>query len=219
MYERHLQRRHKNPLFNLKQRNVTTDEFEAAKRDDQRRAGELIASFEYDLECIREQAGNDDKRIWDTVLLEKIQNHIISLISTGDEQRGYIDKALDAERILVELILKSYPHTKRYIDALGTFNLLNRLPVIAQFNQPNSPIKKDELAESILSEDLNVVRICFFFQKYNNPGYLPEPIEAKLKVHLASKSGMPFEDVSTLKSIIMDNGLTGLNGLYEMSQN
>lgn len=158
-FERHLQRRYKNPLFPPERRIVTLLDLDVARQTD---AAEKYAFYKKMKGALRDFPEDEE---YPPQMIENIRNtyrQIGELIeesfSLGDSTLLERDQLLIYEKACLDFLLTHQPSQSESYLAIQALSDLTRITWYRQFTRPDSPITKDEDVASLLSEDAITIR-------------------------------------------------------------
>jgi len=176
-FERHLQRRDGNPLFPPERRIVLRREIEEAVKKDK---------LEADLFKIRHKAFLDTK----LVLLNNKKNG--SMAEVSDIFRETLELAEEGAKfgasvyseiaildntteILAKSMNQAMPEGADHLRKIISISHLNRIEYSAQYKRPDTPIQKEELIATLLSENLSeITSVGVMCQKFELDKLTPD---------------------------------------------
>lgn len=161
--ERHLIRRHNNPLFGDKS-TISDDELVSARQKDDQEREEFYQQFQKILQEISEFSGQEEsEKILD------MKQHVDRMYEQCCGLAGNNQKAIDGMARLQDMIMQAIKQ-----GAEGDANAMKELeqeeearrihkellthPIICDLLRPDSVIEKEELAASILSADIDSIQ-------------------------------------------------------------
>lgn len=171
-FEKHLIRRYHNPLFSEGRQIVTEDEFNEAKLKDK----EELIKFKQGFEPFIILIGSIFKSATVADLIATRKN-VDSMLESAIEIGGDIEKEISQLRRLSGAILddliQTFERQKDETNSLDSFKRLKELEsnqeerisnaFLAQMGREDSPIQADEVIPSLLSEDIETVRVAYKF--------------------------------------------------------
>ena len=158
-YERHLLRKHNNPLFPAAERNITPEQLLEAQRLDHEELVEFITGFRALVQRTVNLKPNEEI---DTVLKIKGQLDIAYEQASGlaDDQSETKNAILKLTQIIVNSIRSNsmsdsliHEELRQEEEARDAHCSLLQHPIVADLLHPESLILENELAPSLLSED------------------------------------------------------------------
>ncbi len=157
--ERHLQRKHNNPLFPEPERNVTPEELLDAQRKDHEELVEFIGGFRALVQKTVNLKPNEET---DTVLKIKEQLDMAYEQASGlaDDQTETKEAIRKLTQIIMNCIVSNtrgdrlaQEELRQEQEARSTHYSLLQYPIVADLLHPKSPIQENDLAPTLLCED------------------------------------------------------------------
>ncbi len=165
--ERHLKRQYRNPLFGVEHREFDEQRISGARYMDEKERDEFLESFHALLGKVAELKPNEGSEIMLELKsqLDQCYERCSGLIGEYDSEKEAIAK-------LVNVIMTSIRHgaegdseARQNLDeeelARNTHFQLLQYPLVADLLQPRSPIVRDQLVPTLLSESEDAVRAAF----------------------------------------------------------
>ncbi len=157
--ERHLQRKHNNPLFPESDRSITPEELLEAQRLDHEELVEFIGGFR----ALVQRAVNL-KQSEDTDIILRIKEQLDMAYEQASGLADDQSETKDAIRKLTQIIMNCIQITaagdrfaqeelRQEHEARATHYALLQHPIVADLLHPESPILEGDLAPTLLSED------------------------------------------------------------------
>lgn len=156
--ERHLARRWNNPLFGTDARAVTQADIEAAASADRDELGRFMASFQHLVRRATELPPNEESEV---VLelkgqLEKAYVECMGLPGNQGPVCDAVARLIDAIMAAVRRAAAGDPTAEAELDgedsARRQHRKLLRFALVSDLMRPDSPVSRDELAPTLLSE-------------------------------------------------------------------
>ncbi len=168
-FERHLQRRYKNLLFPPDRQEVSNDELKEARQKDKQDKIELVKSH---ILVIKNNSLNEFSTADEHIKYLKE----LDLILKREAEVGGINKEVSLQALvlqLIETINSRFPEYSETITKVQALSYLERIPIMAQLNRPDTPIRKNEELASMLSEDLKTIEAIAIPSGLWGPNYKP----------------------------------------------
>lgn len=156
--EQHLLRRKHNPLFDEKQRDVSSESLARARLDDGVEMDQFMLDFQRLVQSAVELEANAPS---ETILeikqqLDRSYQQACALPGDQQEIKRAIKKLLASIMLALRAAAGQDAYAKRQLDDEDTARKLHfelqELPLVAALTHPHSPISEDELIPSLLSE-------------------------------------------------------------------
>ena len=154
-FERHLQRRYKNPLFQEDRRQITDKELKQARNLDNNeqklfRNEKLL--FEQKIGSLKQEGFNIE-----LLLYKDVQALIEKGYSIGGNIDEDIAKIEQIEKSMYAQLNKNDPQLKEFLDEVNALSSVKRVPYFACLSRKDKPIRKDEELPSLLCEDYRAI--------------------------------------------------------------
>jgi hypothetical protein len=200
-YERHLQRKHSNPLFPLEDRQVSVAEVRAAQDRDAQDAQELEKEFREILEAISDMP---EMVTWSVVneVRERIDNlSAHALAVSGVSGLEVFDKLQQIHQVLIGSAREGMKNDPDMLDRLETSEqyyhqgkeaFLNTF--VQQLTRDGTPINESETLPSLLSESSRVIESVVAV--YDEKALKPIRAGARQVLQAAMKNGLPLEEAT-----------------------
>lgn len=194
-FERHLQRRYKNPLFPQERREISSDELKTARdKDDhdQKEFFKIYGMLVSEANRLNEASPGSDliKCLQDTQSLSEFASAIGGDLETEtgvleileNKLTGFLNSKLPRQEG-ADLLKKAH-----------SLSAMEQIPYLAQSKRPGTPILTTEELPSILSEDMETIRTIGFFSR-SFPNFKPNGDDVKKCLDEAMRNGLNSEYV------------------------
>lgn len=172
IYERHLQRRHNNPLFSKERRNVSLDDVKIVRNLDNAYQKEFVVLSTL---LTSEYARLNDKSPINDFLrcLQDVQEHIQLGSRIGGNLEHEIGIAEGIENKLTSILNERFPEGADMLKTARAHSEIQRIPYLAQLatqeDDPilkvDTPILENEQTAALLSEDVETVKLLGYFYR------------------------------------------------------
>jgi len=187
-FERHLQRRHRNPLFPEERRTISNKELSEARKKDLSDLKEFIKK--YTLWLIEAGKLNDKSSVDDLKsCLQDTQELADLAAAVGGDLDDEISVIGKMENKIISLMNMRVPQGADLLRKTQSLSSTQRIPYFAQAVRKDSPILKSEELASLLSEDLETIEFAGLLSR-SFPGYRPNTIDVKEALGKAIKEGL-----------------------------
>ena len=156
-FERHLQRRYQNPLFQKERRDVSQGDLFEAKDKDQKEAEEYI-NQSTDFISKSTKLGNLNLLEVARYVQEGLEPLIVKGIGISGNALINVDALSNIEKAMLEQMDKLSPDGDQLVEKIRSLNTLQRNPYLIQSTRKDSLILKNEAVSTLLCEDLNTIR-------------------------------------------------------------
>jgi len=190
-FERHLQRRYRNPLFPAEKREISSEELKKARIKDDHDQWEFAKK--YGILFSEANRLNEISPINDLMLcLQDTQNLLESAFSIG----GHLEKEIGLLEILennmIEILNSKLPQGADMLKQAHSLSAMNRIPYLAESKRSDTPILKGDELPSLLSEDIETIR-CIGFLSRSFPDFKPDSNDVRVCLNNAIRNGLDTE--------------------------
>lgn len=190
-FERHLQRRYRNPLFPAERREITSEELKEARiKDDhdQKEFAKMYGIFFSEANRLNETSPINDL----TKCLQDTQYLLESASSVGGNLEEEINFLEILEIKLTDILNSRLPQGVDILKKAHSLSTMNRIPYLAQSKRPDTPILKDEALPALLSEDIETIETIGFVSR-SFPNFKPDANDVKKCLDEAIRNGLDTE--------------------------
>lgn len=187
-FERHLQRRHGNPLFPKDRQNISTEELKEARKKDLSDLKEFMKKYSLWLP----EAGklNDTSSVDDLKsCLQDTQELAELAVAVGGDLDEEVSVICKMEDKITAFMNARKPQGTELLKKAHSLSSTNRIPYFAQTARKDSPILKSEELASLLSEDLETIKVAGLFSR-SFPDYRPNVDDVNEALLKAIRSGL-----------------------------
>jgi hypothetical protein len=191
-FERHLQRRYNNPLFSADRRTISNEELNEARKKDDSNLKEFIKQYTLWLSGannLRESSSVEDLLhcLQDTQYLAELAAAI------GCDLENEISVLEAVEEKLTSFMNAQMPQGAELLKKGHSLSATQRIPYFAQAGMKDSPILKNEELASLLSEDMETIKVAGFMSRSFSPNYRPNSEDVQKLLDEAIKNGLDSE--------------------------
>lgn len=191
-FERHLQRRCDNPLFSADRRTISSEELNEARKKDDGNLKEFIKQYTLWLSSannLKENSSVEDIKhcLQDTQYLEELSSAV------GCYLENEISVLEAMEQKLTSFMNAQVPQGAELLEEAHSLSVTQRIPYFAQAGMKDTPILKNEELASLLSEDMETIKIAGFMSRSFSPNYRPNSEDVQKLLDEAVKNGLDSE--------------------------
>lgn len=197
-FERHLQRRHSNPLFSQTRQQVTSDELQQARSKDDFDMKECVKK--YGIHHVSSRGLHDNSPIADVLQCLKDTQDLLSLVASVGGDLTTEAAVLEQLESSLESRLKSdLSEGHKLLESTHSLSFVERIPLFAQIKRPDTPIMENEILPSLVTDgDMETIRL-FGLLSRTFPDFKPSTSEMEKFLENHIKQGL---DASHAKEIL-----------------
>lgn len=190
-FERHLQRRCNNPLFPSERRAISNKDLNDARKKDDSNLKEFIKQYTLWLSGasnLKENSSIDD--LQRCLLNTQYLAEFAAAVGGDLENEPSVLKTM--EQKLTSFMNARVPQGAELLETAHSYSSVKRIPYFAQAGMKDTPILKTEELASLLSEDIETIKVAGLYSR-SFSGYRPNNEDVQKLLDEAVKRGLDKE--------------------------
>lgn len=188
-YERQLQRRDGSLLFSAERRIVTIQEILDAQEKDLTLLQQYKKKFESFCNNQMRKMNQNNSAEYVLSLLQETQDMLEEAAALGENLEPEQDVLQTLEKALIKSMNDAMPDGAEQLDRAQSLSLMARIPFFAQSGGKHKTILENEVAASLLSENLETIKAMGIVSRSFGPNFKPGEADIRTTLDVAVGRG------------------------------